>query len=496
MKPALRGTLYWKLSATFLALCFFMGSLLLMLQYLFLGATNDKMTQFLNWGVAQRIAQDLEPYLQPQSGFGDLRQAAQRILELNPSLSIYLIDSEGTILQSFAEHDGLEVDRVRIDRVEKFTSTETPATIPLYGTDPGDSSREVVFSAAPVKLDLGRGFIYVPLANRVSTIAAKAMFQKAAIRTSVIIAATLFAVTAILGLLAFYALTRRLSRATQTLHEFSAGNFANRLDDDSKDEIGTQARVINSLADAVVAQVGELERKDNLRRELVANVSHDLRGPTTLILGYLQSILQSESTLGDDNRRHCEVAYNNARSLSTLLAELFELGAIEAKETVPDLEPVAVDDLFSDVVHTVGLECEKHQIRLELQVEDRVPRVIADIAMISRVLANLVQNAIRYTPPGGAIMLRARTQLPFVSIEVADTGIGIDSEQLPHIFERHYQASSTGRRAAGASGLGLAIVRRIVESHGSTISAQSTVGAGTSFSFQLAAEGASSLVAA
>lgn len=482
-----RKTLYWKISRAFVLLVAFMGVFHFALQYLLLKSTSDKMDQFLGWGIASSIAGELQPSLLGDLNYWELQRSVHRFVEINPGIDIYLLDLQGRILADFSEYRRIRRQSVRTAPILDFIQQRGPLNLPLYGDDPTDIGRELVFSAAPVLIHGQAGYVYVTLTNSFRSIASNVLFQKAVLRSTLASAAGLFLVTVILGGFIFYALTKRLRETTQTLQRYATGDFSVRLNDSSGDELGTQAYVINRMADSVVSQMTELKTKDELRRELVANVSHDLRGPTTSILGYLDMILQEGRILGTGERELCEAARRNASSLSVLLSELFELADLEAKESKPDLEPFAMGDLFDDLIISTKPAAAAAQVQVIQSCSPSLPLVKADIGMIGRVLANLLQNALRYTPAGGTVTLLARTAESGVEVSVIDTGTGISPEDLPKIFDRFYQSEGSSNQIHGMSGLGLAIVKRIVEAHRGSIQVSSGVGQGTTFSFTLEA---------
>jgi predicted ATPase/signal transduction histidine kinase len=242
-----------------------------------------------------------------------------------------------------------------------------------------------------------------------------------------------------------------------------------------------------------LAQVEVLSRRlheENvyLRRELIANVSHDLRSPLASLHGYLETLLLKETVLTERDRRdYLEIALRQAQHLQTLISELFELSRLDFQGYRIAAEPVALAELARDVAQKVTLAAQQKQVQLGLEIEPELGLVHADIGLIERTLTNLLDNALAHTPAGGRIVLEVRSQGERVLLRVADNGSGIAAADLPRIFERFYRADNKARtRDDKGSGLGLAIVKRIVELHGSEIHVDSEPGRGTSFWFELA----------
>ncbi len=224
-----------------------------------------------------------------------------------------------------------------------------------------------------------------------------------------------------------------------------------------------------------------------LRRELIANVSHDLRSPLASLRGYLETLLLKEQALSQaDRRSYLEIALRQAQHLQTLITELFELARLDFEGYRIDAEPVQLGELARDVAQKLTLAAQTRQVELQLEIDPELGLARADIGLIERTLTNLLENALAYTPAGGRIVLSMREQDARVLLCVSDNGSGIGSADLPRIFERFYRADNKARtRDDKGSGLGLAIVKRIVELHGSEIRVDSAVGRGTTFRFDL-----------
>jgi len=280
---------------------------------------------------------------------------------------------------------------------------------------------------------------------------------------------------------------------TAVVQRFREGDWRQRVHAPSADEIGQLGEAFNQMADTIVANVGQLEQTDRLRRELVEGISHDLRSPLTSIQGYIETILLKEPTLSaDERRRYLETVNQNVVFLSRLVDDLFELSKLEARQTVPQLEPFSIEELAHDVVLKYQPQAEARQLRLVAPDPQELPLVSADVAMIERTLDNLIENALRYTPPEGEIRIDLSRQQDRVNVAVSDSGSGIPAEDLPYIFDRFYRVDrslsghpdSEGGTGAG-TGLGLAISSKIVEAHHSQIDVRSGVDEGTTFSFAL-----------
>ena len=254
-----------------------------------------------------------------------------------------------------------------------------------------------------------------------------------------------------------------------------------------KQEITERQQAQESLSGAL-AEVQRLKEdleteNSYLRRDLIANVSHDLRTPLVSLRGYLEVLTTKGDTLPADQRRqYLGVALRQSEHLATLIDELFELAKLDFKGMTLVCEPFPFGELAADVVQKFALAAQGRQVNLSVDAPARLPFVDADVSLMERVLENLIGNALKHTPAGGQVSVRLRADGEGLLTQVADTGSGITSAELPFIFDRFYRGTNG---AVGGTGLGLAITKRILELHGTEIVAESDESKGTCFTFRL-----------
>jgi len=285
----------------------------------------------------------------------------------------------------------------------------------------------------------------------------------------------------------FFFVTKRLHRVTRTVRDFERGDYNQRLSVDSDDEVSELAAAFNRMADTIQKNIRDLEKNAILRRELIANISHDLRSPLASIQGYIETVLMKDDQLMPEERKSYLVTIlKNVTNLNQLVHELFDLSKFDAKQTQPHFEPFSIADLTQDVALKFQPIAEDKGIHLLTKLPVNLPFVYGDIGMIERVLSNLIDNALRYTKAEGKVTIQLEKKEDAVCINVSDTGAGIPEEDLPYVFERFYRVEkSRTRNSADGSGLGLAIAKKIIEAHNSTIRVQSKLNGGTVFSFNL-----------
>lgn len=423
----------------------------------------------------------------------EIKKLFSYYMHINPAIEIYLLDTEGKILAFEAPQMRIKRERVDLQPIRQFLAGDT--AYPILGDDPRDEQRKKIFSAAAYPFDgPPTQYLYVVLGGEdYDTV--KALLQDSYfLQVSIIAVVASVVFGLLLGLFMFNLLTRRLFRLSRLIEHFRDSGFRQHLpyrgtrSAQLQDEIDTLGETYNAMAERIIEQMQALESKDNLRRNLIANVSHDLRTPLASLQGYIETLQMKTHDFTAEQRRHyLDIAHQQGLRLTRLVEELFELSKLDANESAPQLEPVMLGELVMDVVQKYRLQAEENRITLESRIPEGLPFVRADIAMLDRVLENLLGNALAHTPPDGSISIQLETEENGVRLRVCNSGPRIRDEDMPHLFERFYQTPEK-RRFRGA-GLGLAIVKRILELHGSRISVESPPGEQTCFSFTLSTVG-------
>lgn len=477
-------SLYWKLSAVFLVLLVLVGA-----AYTYLTLFSSEMyfaeaSQRLNASLARHIVHDVRPFfVDGRPNQQVLGQLFHDLMVVNPSVEVYLLDAQGTIVAFDAPREKVKLSSVSLKPLQEFFHSDGRKFV--LGDNPRDAEKPKVFSAAPIE-EGGKvnGYVYVILRGEEFDSIAERILSSHIL--SIVFRGLLFSILAAgaIGLIAIAMVTRKLHRLTGTALAFKDGDYSRRVQITSHDELDELGRAFNSLADTLSRQVEELQRTDALRRELIANVSHDLRTPLASIRGYLETVLMKEGKLSEEERRnYLEVIFSNTERLSNLIQELFELSKLEAKQTQPHAEPFSLAELANDLVQKFAQIADKKGVRLTTRFSKTLPLVKADIGMIDRVVQNLLDNAITHTDAGGEVRLILEQDGDKLRMCIEDTGVGIEPGDLPYVFDRFYQARRRGK--TGGAGLGLAIVRKILEAHGESISVESIVNEGTRFIFEL-----------
>ncbi|MGU3627901.1 sensor histidine kinase [Comamonas sp. C24C] len=446
-----------------------------------------EVVQALSRDVAESIARDAQ--LTDANGLmpNAVRNLFNQLMMVNPSVEVYLLEPDGRIAGHAAPEGRLRRDRVDLEPVHRFIDGHM---LPILGDDPRSRDGRKVFSAAPLSVN-GRevGFIYVVLLGEAHDLLAARGSADAVLKTALLSIGMVGLLCLAAGLVAFTLITRPLRRLTESVRQFDMHGVppemparASEAADNSRDEIAVLDSAYRQMVLRISEQWQALRRQDQERRELIANVSHDLRTPLSSLHGYLETLLLKDASLEPaERRRYLGIALDQSQRVGALSQSLFELARLEYGFVQPEPESFSLRDLVQDVFQKFELAAESRHIALQADLAPQLPAVRADLGMMERVLSNLLDNALRYTPEGGSISIGIRSVGPELELTVSDTGPGIPPELREGLFRRPFTVG--GARRDG--GLGLRIVHQMLELHGVGIHLVEGDGGGAAFRFSL-----------
>lgn len=280
---------------------------------------------------------------------------------------------------------------------------------------------------------------------------------------------------------------RSFRQLVATVARLSDGDLTARAPVESRDEVGQLALAFNGMAERLEQSFSRERGLNQARRDLIGSISHDLRTPLASIQAMVESINDGVVTDKETIARYLTAVEGEVESLSQLINDLFELTQLDAGVLDLNLETSSLSDLISDTLESMSAQANSSDKKLSLtgSIDDQLPNVVMDPRRMQRVLYNLLQNAVRYTPLEGSIQVLARDAGSEVQVEVTDTGGGIETEELPKIFNRFYRTEQSRSRDSGGTGLGLSIAKGIVEAHGGRLWVESVLGQGSTFGFAL-----------
>lgn len=464
----IRLTLSQRLSLVFCALLLICCGALAWLQMRSNRMHEQETVQRLSRGLAEHIARSGE--LMDARGIrdGEVRALFGKLMSVNPSVEVYLLDDAGRILGHDAPEGHLKRDRVDLAPVHALLAGDS---LPIFGDDPRSSSGRKVFNAAPLWVQ-GRqvGYIYVVLVGEQREALAADIAANATVRNTLWSLAIVAVFGLLAGLIAFRWVTRPLRQLTRRIQSFDVDSGDPQLPlpptplrAGERDELSILQHSFAHLGQRIGEQWQQLRQQDLQRRELVANLSHDLRTPLSSLHGYLETLALKDASLSADERqRYLAIALSQSHKVGRLAQALFELARLEHGGVVLELQTFSLPDLVQDVLQKFELAAQSRQQRLDAEIPAGLPPVEADLGLIERVLTNLLDNAIRHTPAGGRITISLRALDDEVVVRVADTGPGIPLERRDGLFNT---PAALGSQRPDSGGLGLLIVHRILQLH-------------------------------
>ncbi|MEM7208817.1 MAG: HAMP domain-containing sensor histidine kinase [Pseudomonadota bacterium] len=485
--------LFKKLALALVLLLFVVGLANILLTQALTDQSYQSGTQQLHRNLAADLAQQL-PLASINGGLdlASIGQAFEIAKSINPGIELYVVDSDGRVASISPDGQQIARDSIAMEPLLQFLAGDS--MYPLVGGDPLGSGEEMPFSVAPLSAsEPYQHYLYAVLQSDASDQMVRQQRFETWQTLSVMALIGSLALGLPLGLWLLYPFSRRVLRLTEAVESFRSTDLAELdrapvVDPKSikhRDEIARLETSFNAMSQDILNQYQSLQRQDNLRREMVANVSHDLRTPLTALHGYVERLSEHYETLDDDERKHfLSISLRHSARLGNLITDLFELSRLDASEVTISKEPFALAELVQDVLHRFALRASKAGVDLRLENTCSSTQVNGDIGLIERAISNLIDNAIDYSSSGQSVVIQIGAENEHILIRVIDHGKGIAAEHLPLLFERYYRAEPKlgGDKHAG---LGLAITKRILALHDQAIHVRSVLGRGTTFEFAL-----------
>ncbi|SEW51517.1 Signal transduction histidine kinase [Chitinophaga arvensicola] len=478
--------LFWKIAAVFTGVLVVLGLVFVLIASKFSTSYYTTAHQELYGDIAKHLATFTQPIRNGKPDTTVTHDIIHSTMVANPSVEVYLLDTAGNITDFVVPDTTVQLRRVDLAIVKAWLATKEGER-PM-GDNPKVPGEPAIFSAAPV-YENGRlsGYVYAVLASEKQRQVLAALNSHLYIRLSAYIFFVALAVAFIVGIITFFLITDSIRKIANVVQRFKEGDYSARIPENAKGDLATLTTTFNEMADVIVSNFDKITATDKFRQELIANVSHDLRTPLSIMLGYIETMMiKKEELSGTDKERYLSVVHGSAQKLSGLVEQLFQYAKLEANLVTPEKEPFLINELASDILMSYQLKAADRAILLHLDATPRLPRVFADIALTERVFQNLLDNAFKFTPDGGSIRVILSAEKTGVKVQVADTGAGIAPEEQAYIFERYKQLHNEVSPKKGM-GIGLAIVKKILELHHTSIDVISEPGKGATFSFVIPA---------
>ncbi len=486
-KTSLRQSLVWRLALALLGILVILG-----LSYILITAYSAKRyyqetTQKLNAHVAEHMLLEVNPFVDGAVNEEALGKIMHSMMAVNPTLEVYLLDESGAILSYVVLDKKVRLKSVDISPVKEFISSGGKGFV--LGDDPRKPGEQTVFSATSIEENGElQGYVYMVLASESYENVSQALLGSYFIRvgTSTFIITLIFSLG--LGVVLIFFLTKNVRNVAETMRAFADGDYQKRVEISRKDELATIGETFNSMADTIVKNIDELKEVDTLRRELIANVSHDLRSPLAVINGYIETLVIKDAELNQEQRKkYLDIIFRSGQKLNRLVTDLFELSKLESGQVKLEQEKIAISEEVERITEEYRLIAKKKGIEIKTEIDSGAnTNVLADVKLINRVFQNLLDNAVKYAPENGNIDVKLELEQGAVKTTVSNSVNSINPKELEHLFDRNYRAGNSQKDSgAGGMGLGLAIVKKILEVHDSIIKVSTFKDQRISFTFQL-----------
>ena len=406
----------------------------------------DEANQRLHKGLAQFTSDHLETFTEDDSlNAAAIDDLMHSMMVINPDVEVYLLDPSGKILSHVAPKKIVVRDKVDIAPIQQFIEEEGNRCV--KGDDPRDISGLKIFSAAPVmKGDQLMGYYYIILASQERAGVLAELTNSYALGIGLRLILLVIAGAVILGLLALWYQLRHLVPITESMQAFQKGNYATRISSNTG-IFNTVGNTFNTMANQIEQQIEKIKSVDQFRKELVANISHDLRTPLSIILGYVETLqIKGDDLSPEQKDQYFNNISESSKRLSGLVHQLFELSNLENNQVEFHSEPFSLSELVHDMMGQYQVLAKDKRIELKCLQREGLPLAEGDISQVERVIQNLLDNALKFTPEGGLIELGIIQEGKHLKFRITDTGIGIPSEQLSAVFDRYSTMKKGGKK--------------------------------------------------
>lgn len=485
MKKGTYNSLFWKISFVFFLLLASIGLMYTYSSYEYSKNYLEEVNQSLNHDTAKNIVENSTPFYDGKVIKPALDEMFHHVMAINPNLEVYLVDPKGKIIAWYPPEREIALKQINLAPLLQFIKSKEHLYI--KGDDPLNPSLQKVFSASPLTMNnMLYAYIYVVLNGEKQQATSDSLFNSYLLKMSTRTMGITLIFAFFIGLIIIRIITNNYSKILTVMQQFRQGDLEARVVCKSMGDEQQLGDMFNEMADILTENIDKLKEVENLRRELIANVSHDLRTPIAIIRGYIETLQMKEEIItAEERKQYINTVKESSERLERLVNELFELSKLEANQVVAKKEPFIISELVSDISNKYKLLAESKNIQINTHLSKELSPVFADISLIERVLQNLIDNALKFTPNGGKIEIKTqKTKENNIEISVSDTGIGIPENDREQIFARYYKANNF-TDLKNSTGLGLAIAKKILDLHQSTLDLVSTENAGTTFIFKL-----------
>ena len=446
-------------------------------------------TQQLNANIATHLVEEKfkndSPFLDNgtinKNLFDDLMHD---MMAVNRAIEVYLLNEKGEIIYSvILEHseNDKNVKFIDLKPIKKFIKSSQSYVL---GDDPRDKHNKKIFSAAYFKKNGHTGYIYIILASQKYQQICETLFTQFFFDLSV--RSTLITILSaiIIGWLSIWFLTGNLRTIIYYVNKFKEGDLSSRIPNAISSDLSILALTYNNMAETIECNIEHINEVNQFRKELIADIAHDLRTPLTAIKGYIETLQMKENITVKDRFFFMSIIEKSASHLGNMINELFEYTKFEAKKVIVKKEFFSITDLVMDLQKRYNLLSKSKGIELSVEVKHIIRPIYGDVLLIERAIQNIIENAIKFTPENGKVNIRILDRnKENVILKITDTGAGISKLEKEHIFKSYTQFNDVNKNKG--IGLGLSIVKKIMELHQTHLKVSNEKNNGTCFEFSL-----------
>src|SRR4051812_41819079 len=378
--------LFWKITGVFTALLIVLGIVFVIIASNFSRSYYTAAHQELYGDIAQHLATFTQPFKNGKPDTTVTHDIIHSTMVANPSVEVYLLDTAGNIKDYVVPDKTVQMHQVNIASVKQWMSA--PKMQRPMGDNPKQPGEPSIFSAAPV-YEKGRlvGYVYAVLSSEKQKAILQSLDNNLYLRLASYMFYAALAVAFIVGIVTFFLITDSICRIAAVVKRFKEGDYTARIDGYDKGNLGMLTSTFNEMADVIVDNIDKISATDKFRQELIANISHDLRTPLSIMQGYVETLMMKKDQLPvSDREKYLTIVYNSNRKLSVLVEQLFQYAKLEANLVTPQKEAFMISELAADIMMAYQLKADEKEIRLNIETPDYLPLVFADLALTERVL--------------------------------------------------------------------------------------------------------------
>ena len=460
--------LFKRISILIFLLITVLSLLFIIITYITTTEFYQSSTQLVNKDVAAHISKFTSPFEDKGINKKIADSVFYNAMVLNPSIEVYFLDTTGKIMYYQAPDSAIKLWKIPLNNIIKHIQSNGKDFI--KGPDPKNPSKQKVFSAAEVTSNGKKlGYIYVIVGGNEYNNAAHVLFGSHIMSLAIIAFSVILVLSVALSLLYVNRLQRNFTKIIAVLNEYMKGDFNVRFELNDKDEFAPITDSFNKMASLLSYNIDKLKQTEQERKNFIATISHDLRTPLSVAKGYTETALDKINK-GEINRTEIDafmqLVHKKLQQIEIMVQDLFELSRMESIHFIPNKEPFIFSEILNEMFTVYEKRAAEKNIKLICKGCEDISWINADIRMIERVLQNLFDNAIKYTPIDGNIYIQLERRSNILAISLSNTGTQLSDDLINWVnLTSQQNTSSTIIEKPANSGLGLLIVKKIAELH-------------------------------